>query len=86
MYAIHYGVPCKSVAIVWKKDLFRFLPVGQGDMKCCLICIYLRLSARVSHKAKRGAVVIHYGVPRKSAAIAWQKDLFRFLPAGQGDI
>ena len=31
-YAIHYGVPCKSVAIVWQKDLFRFLPVGQGDI------------------------------------------------------
>ena len=33
-----------------------------------------------------GAVVIYYGVPRKSAAIVWQKDLFRFLPVGQGDI
>ena len=54
-------------------------------MKCCLLRIYLRLSARVSHKAKRGAVAIYYGVPRKSAAIAWQKDLFRFLPVGQGD-
>ena len=27
-----------------------------------------------------GAAAIHYGVPRKSAAIVWQKDLFRFLP------
>ena len=33
-----------------------------------------------------GAAAIHYGVPRKSMAMAWQKDLFRFLPAGQGDI
>ena len=31
--AIYYGVPRKSVAIAWQKDLFRFLPVGQGDSK-----------------------------------------------------
>ena len=31
--AIYYGVPRKSVAIVWQKDLFRFLPVEQGDSK-----------------------------------------------------
>ena len=55
------------------------------DTSYCLRRIYLRLSARVSHEAKRGAVVIYYGVPRKSVAIAWQKDLFRFLPVGQGD-
>ena len=34
LYAIDYGVPRKSVAIVWQKDLFRFLPKGQGDSKC----------------------------------------------------
>ena len=33
-----------------------------------------------------GAVVIYDGVPRKSVALEWQKDLFRFLPKGQGDI
>lgn len=27
-----------------------------------------------------------YGVPRKSVALEWQKDLLRFLPKGQGDI
>ena len=27
-----------------------------------------------------GAVVIYYEVPRKSVALEWQKDLFRFLP------
>ena len=32
LYAIHYGVPRKSVAIAWQKDLFRFLPAGQGDI------------------------------------------------------
>jgi hypothetical protein len=31
-------------------------------------------------------VVIYYGVPRKSVALEWQKDLLRFLPKGQGDI
>ena len=29
-----FGEPRKSVAQEWKKDLFRFLPVGQGDIKC----------------------------------------------------
>ena len=31
---IYYGVPRKSVAQVWQKDLLRFLPKGQGDIKC----------------------------------------------------
>ena len=31
---IYYGVPRKSVALEWQKDLFRFLPKGQGDIKC----------------------------------------------------
>ena len=35
---------------------------------------------------KRRAVAIYYGVPRKSVALEWQKDLLRFLPKGQGDI
>jgi hypothetical protein len=29
-----YGVPRKSVALEWQKDLLRFLPKGQGDIKC----------------------------------------------------
>jgi hypothetical protein len=32
--AIHYGVPRKSVDQEWQKDLLRFLPKGQGDIKC----------------------------------------------------
>ena len=87
------------------------------DTSYCLLRIYLRLSARVSHEVYRGprksvdfwgeekwrqaklaasfilqahfdegAVVIYYGVPCKSVAQVWQKDLFRFLPVGQGDI
>ena len=32
--AIYYGVPCKSVAIVWKKIYLDFCPSEQGDMKC----------------------------------------------------
>ena len=32
--AMHYGVPRKSVDLEWKKDLLRFLPKGQGDIKC----------------------------------------------------
>jgi hypothetical protein len=31
---IDYGVPRKSVALEWQKDLLRFLPKGQGDIKC----------------------------------------------------
>ena len=50
------------------------------DTMRCSCHIYLRLSARVSREAKWGAVVIYYGVPRKSVAQVWQKDLFRFLP------
>ena len=34
---MYYGVPRKSVAVVWQKDLFRFLPKGQGDIKCQLV-------------------------------------------------
>ena len=35
---IYYGVPRKSVAIVWQKDLFRFLisPYGSNDFFCPL--------------------------------------------------
>jgi hypothetical protein len=33
-----------------------------------------------------GAVVMYYGVPRKSVVQEWQKDLFRFLPKGQGEL
>ena len=32
--AIHYGVPRKCVDQEWQKDLLRFLPKGQGDIKC----------------------------------------------------
>ena len=31
LYAIDYGVPRKSVALEWQKDLLRFLPKEQGD-------------------------------------------------------
>ena len=31
--AIHYGLSRKSVALEWQKDLLRFLPKGQGDIK-----------------------------------------------------
>ena len=61
--------PCKKIGI--------YISVAPS---CCSRYIYLRFSARVSHKAKWGAVAIHYGVPRKSVAPVWQKDLFRFLP------
>ena len=47
-------------------------------MKCCLLHIYLRLSARVSHEAKRGAAAIHYGVHRASATSEIR--FIRFLP------
>ena len=57
------------------------------DTMYCFRHIYLRLSGCVlGCSPKCRAVAMDFGEPRKSVAQEWKKDLFRFLPVGQGDI
>ena len=51
---IYYGVPCKSVAIVWKKDLFRFLPVRarRYEVSTCIQFPYFIINCNFGRESK----------------------------------
>ena len=83
-----YPLPLRVVSeCVAKKIYLDFCPIGQGDMKYCLLRIYLRFSRTSIARRCEETVAIYYGVPRKSVAIAWQNKIYLdFCPQGQGDM